>query len=165
MTTNFFSQLALLGKFNTTLAITRDDANGLITVSFLPKPYNQVDNATKLLKPLNLTATADEMDSLFFDTVKTPVEDTVTFFNNAESYMEQKTKAEKQAQMEKDRTEKLKKAEKELKDLIADTSKIKENAKKITAKAIALKGKDIDNKIAQDAIALVHKNTRQEGLF
>lgn len=165
MTTNFFSQLALLGKFNTTLAITRDDANGLITVSFLPKPYKEVDKATSLLKPLNLTASADEMDSLFFETVKTPVEQTATFFSNAESYMIQKTKAEKQAQMEKDRTDKLKKAEKELKDLIADTSKIKENAKKITAKAIALKGKDIDNKIAQEAIALVHQNTRQEGLF
>lgn len=165
MSTNFFTQLSFLGKFNTTISITRDDSQQLLSVSFLPKPYTEVDKATSQLKPLNITASAEELDRLFFETIGTPIKDTAQFFSNAENYMVQKSIAEKQAQMEKDRVEKLKKAEKELKDLIADTLKIKDNAKKITSKAIALKGKDINNKTAEEALALVHKQTRQEGLF
>ena len=86
MTNSYFTQLEKYKCIKATIAISTD-ANGVMVVSFLPKPMAVSDDATTNIQPFNIKGTGSEIDERFFDAIRTPLEQTVKFFDNSESYM------------------------------------------------------------------------------
>lgn len=103
MTTNFFKNIANLNvPGNWKFAITADD-KGLLTVSALFNALQNGDSASKLVPPMVLRGTADELDEGFFDTIEQPVQEAAGLFHNMETYMKGMEEAKKQSKMEQDK--------------------------------------------------------------
>jgi hypothetical protein len=74
MTTNFFENIAGLNiPGNWKIAIHTDD-KGQFTVSALFNIDGNGDNAYKVVPPMVLKGTAQEMDEGFFDTIEQPMQ-------------------------------------------------------------------------------------------
>ncbi|WP_158989187.1 PRTRC system protein E [Mucilaginibacter sp. L196] len=103
MKTNFFKNIAELNiPGNWKFTIHADD-KGLLTVSALFNAIKNEDNASKLVPPMLLRGTADELDEGFFDTIEKPVQEAAGLFNNMETYMKGLEEAKKQSKMEQDK--------------------------------------------------------------
>lgn len=113
---NFFKQLQLTGIKNVHIEVKYAE-DGTITVAVTPKS-TATDAALKSIRPLLITGSVDEMDSEFFGTVSGSLSQTQQMFNNVENYEADKTEAEKNTQEQKDKADKLKKAEEALKKIV-----------------------------------------------
>jgi PRTRC genetic system protein E len=113
MTTNFFQQLAAL-KIEADWNITIKSAppNRLL-VSVLVSNEKVADNARKLIPPILLKGTAEEMDKAFFDTIQQPVQKTAALFVNMAAYENAQQTAADESRMNKEKTAKQKAAKEE----------------------------------------------------
>ena len=73
------------------------------------------DEARKLIPPLNLRGTAEELDNGFFESISTPLQTASGLMVDIENFMKQLEEAKKKSAMEKEKQDKEKK-EKEAKD-------------------------------------------------
>ena len=109
MKTNFFDNIAVLNiPGNWKITIHTDD-KGQFTVSALFNIDGNGDNACKVVPPMVLKGTAQELDEGFFDTIQKPVQETAGLFHNMEAYLKGLEEAKKQSKMEQDKkTQELK---------------------------------------------------------
>ena len=115
MQTNFFRQLAnmnLTGDLQITLRPTTDNS---FVLSILLNNEQCGDEARKLIPPLNLRGTAEELDNGFFESISTPLQTASGLMVDMESFMKQVEEAKKKSAMEKEKQDKEKK-EKEAKE-------------------------------------------------
>ena len=115
MQTNFFRQLAnmnLTGDLQITL---RPTTNNSFVLSVLLNNEQCGDEARKLIPPLNLRGTAEELDNGFFESISTPLQTASGLMVDMENFMKQLEEAKKKSAMEKGKSEKEKK-EKEAKE-------------------------------------------------
>jgi PRTRC genetic system protein E len=115
MNTNFFNQIAQLeiaGDLH--LTITQGAENNLI-VSVMLQNDGCGDSAKKIITPLNLRGTAEELDNGFFDKVATPIQTASGLMVDMEAFMKQLEEAKMQSAMEKEKAD-IQKKEQEGKD-------------------------------------------------
>lgn len=112
MKTNFFdclSSFKVEGDWQITIK-TGTHSRMLVTVLF--KNEKVTDEARKLLPPMVLKGTTQELDEGFFNAIENPVKQTSTLFMNMESYAKALEDAKQKSRMEKDK-EQQQKREKE----------------------------------------------------
>lgn len=115
MNTNFFEQLnALQVQGDWKMTIHQDGADRWI-VSVLLVNDKIGDDARKLIPPMILKGTAQEIDAGFFDNITEPVQKTAALFSNMEHYLKQLDDAKAQSAMEKDKESKDRKEKDERK--------------------------------------------------
>ena len=115
MQTNFFIHIAkmgLTGDLHFTLRPTEENS---FVLSVLLNNEQCGDEARKLIPPLNLKGTAEELDNGFFDSISTPLQTASGLMVNMESFMKQLEEVKKKSAMEKEKQDKEKK-EKEAKE-------------------------------------------------
>jgi len=102
MTTNFFQNIADLQLPGTWKLIVETDADGNFTVSNL---FNAPcgDKATKLIVPLTLTGTAQDLDEGFFGKIAEPVIKTAELQTNMEAHLKSVEIAKAASKMEQDK--------------------------------------------------------------
>lgn len=103
MNTNFFTAIAALqvqGSYK--MAIHVNDQNQF-TVSVLFNTNGNGDNAYKVVPPMLLKGTAEELDEGFFEAIEKPVQETAGLFQNMEAYLKGLEEAKKQSKMEQDK--------------------------------------------------------------
>ena len=108
-TTNFFSSVAALNVTGDLQLTIRKGAAGNWIVSVMLNNEQCGDEARKLIPPLNLRGTAEELDSGFFEQVTTPMQTASGLMVNMEAFMKQLEEAKKQSAIEKEKTDKEKK--------------------------------------------------------
>ncbi|MDR6919538.1 PRTRC system protein E [Chryseobacterium sp. 2987] len=109
MEANFFKQLARMdmdSRIALTIAKATEDT---LVVSILVQNDGCGDKAKNIIPPFNLTGTPDELDSVFFEQIKKPVESASGLMSNMENFMKQVEEAKKQSAMEKEKADKEKK--------------------------------------------------------
>jgi Sec-independent protein translocase protein TatA len=87
MNTNFFTQLAQLdikGQF--VLIVAKGDDNNLI-VSTLVRPLSPADANKSPIIPYNLTANAEDLDTLYFERITEPVKKAGEIIDNLGEFM------------------------------------------------------------------------------
>lgn len=164
MKNSFFTQLAKYKGFKATIAVSTD-ANGTMVVSFLPKPMVVSDQATTRLKPFNIKGKGEDIDERFFDAITQPLEETVKFFDNSESYMKTLELAKAKSKRETDKKAKLDKLKKDTKALLEDKERISHNEKKIRSSVLAISKLDPNNRFANEAMETLRNSTAQADLF
>ncbi|TSJ40918.1 PRTRC system protein E [Mucilaginibacter corticis] len=100
---NFFQQineLHLPGKWNLVIQSKED---GQFSVAVLFATAEVKDNAQKLVPPMQLQGTAEELDEHFFDTIRQPVQQASGLFHNINDYVKGLEDAQKQSKMEQDK--------------------------------------------------------------
>ena len=115
MQTNFFRQIAkmsLTGDLQITLRPTTENS---FVISVLLNNAQCGDEARKLIPPLNLRGTAEDLDNGFFESISLPMQTASGLMVDMESFMKQLEEAKKQSAMEKEKMDKEKK-EKETKE-------------------------------------------------
>ncbi|OCA69138.1 prtrc system protein e [Chryseobacterium artocarpi] len=113
--TNFFRQIVklnLTGDLQLTLRATEESG---FVLSILLINEQCGDKARKLIPPLNLRGTAEELDNGFFEKVANPLQTVSGLMVDMEGFMKQVEEAKKKSAMEKEKSDKEKK-EKEGKD-------------------------------------------------
>jgi PRTRC genetic system protein E len=103
MTTNFFKNITDLNVSGNWKFTINGDDNGILTVSALFTPIENGDSASKLVPPLLLRGTADELDAGFFETIQQPVQEASGLFHNMDNYVKGLEEAKKQSKMEQDK--------------------------------------------------------------
>lgn len=109
METNFFSlfdELALKGDIQLTLK------QGMERQWIVAVMLNNVqcgDDAKKLIPPMMLKGTAEELDKGFFKSIGTPLQSTSELLVNMEAFFKQLEEAKQQSAMEKEKGEKERK--------------------------------------------------------
>ncbi|MPS73061.1 MAG: PRTRC system protein E [Chryseobacterium sp.] len=115
MQTNFFRQIAkmnLTGDLQITIRPTQDNR---FVISVLLSNEQCGDEARKLIPPLNLRGTAEDLDNGFFENVATPMQTASGLMVDIDAYMKQVEEAKMKSAMEKEKADREKK-EKEAKD-------------------------------------------------
>lgn len=115
MQTNFFRQLAqmnLTGDLQITLRPTTENN---FVLSVLLNNEQCGDEARKLIPPLNLRGTAEDLDNGFFESISIPLQTASGLMVDMENFMKQVEEAKKKSAMEKEKLDKEKK-EKEAKE-------------------------------------------------
>ena len=115
MQTNFFRQLANLNLKGDLQIILRPIEENSFVLSVLLNNKQCGDEARKLIPPLNLRGTAEELDNGFFENISTPLQTASGLMVDMESFMKQLEEAKKKSAMEKEKSDKEKK-EKEAKE-------------------------------------------------
>ena len=107
MTTNFFQNIASLNLPGTWKLVIETDVDGNMTVSEL---FNATcgDKAVKLIVPLTLTGTAQDLDEGFFGKVTEPVTKTAELQSNMEDHLKSVEQAKAASKMEQDKKAKEK---------------------------------------------------------
>jgi PRTRC genetic system protein E len=103
MNTNFFQNIADLqvqGSFK--LAIHVAD-QGKFVVSLLFNTDGNGDSAYKVVPPMVLKGTAQELDEGFFEAIQKPIQQTAGLFQNMEAYLKSLEEAKKLSKMEADK--------------------------------------------------------------
>lgn len=114
-TTNFFSSIATL-KITGDLQLTiRKGAENNWIVSVMLNNEQCGDDARKLIPPLNLRGSAEELDNGFFERITAPIQTASGLMVDMEGFMKQLEEVKKQSAIEKDKTDKERK-EKEAKE-------------------------------------------------
>lgn len=163
MTTDFFTQIKEhLKGINISLSISQNDDTFAVSIH---STNPSKDNAIRLLNPLNVTGTTDELDEHFFTLITKPLNDTKSLIDNSNSYIEQQEAIKKQTQKAKDLKSKTEKIVTEINKLITDTSTIKSNEKIITKHILELSKLDPDHKKILEAKLAITKFCSQENLF
>jgi PRTRC genetic system protein E len=132
MQTNFFRQLAnmnLTGDLQITLRPTTENS---FVLSVLLNNEQCGDEARKLIPPLNLRGTAEELDNGFFESISTPLQTASGLMVDMESFMKQLEEAKKKSAMEKEKQDKEKKEkeakEKKYKEALQKAEELKKRA-------------------------------------
>ena len=115
MQTNFFRQLAHLNLTGDLQLLLKPTTENSFVLSILLNNEQCGDEARKLIPPLNLRGTAEELDNGFFETISTPLQTASGLMVDMENFMKQLEEAKKKSEMEKEKSEKEKK-EKEAKE-------------------------------------------------
>ncbi len=105
-TTNFFSKIAALGITGDLQLTIRKatDTNWLVSVILQNEQCG--DNAKKLIPPLNLNGTSEELDDGFFAQIVAPMQAASGLMVNMEAFMKQLEEAKKQSAIEKEKADK-----------------------------------------------------------
>ena len=104
--------MGLTGDLQFTLRPTEENS---FVLSILLNNEQCGDEARKLIPPLNLKGTAEELDNGFFESISTPLQTASGLMVDMESFMKQLEEVKKKSAMEKEKTDKEKK-EKEAKE-------------------------------------------------
>ena len=115
MQTNFFRQLAKFNLIGDLQMILRPTEENSFVLSVLLNNEQCGDEARKLIPPLNLRGTAEELDNGFFESISTPLQTASGLMVDMESFMKSLEEAKKKSAMEKEKQDKEKK-EKEAKE-------------------------------------------------
>jgi PRTRC genetic system protein E len=115
MQTNFFRQLAHLNLTRDLQLLLKPTTENSFVLSILLNNEQCGDEARKLIPPLNLRGTAEELDNGFFESISTPLQTASGLMVDIENFMKQLEEAKKKSAMEKEKQDKEKK-EKEAKD-------------------------------------------------
>lgn len=113
MNTNFFSQINQLNISGELHLIIAKGAEGNLVVSIFLQNEDCGDKAKDLIIPYNLRASAGELDEVFFDRIKMPLESASGLMDNMESYLKQMEEAKRQSAMEKEKADREKKEKEE----------------------------------------------------
>ena len=124
-TTNFFSNVAALNITGDLQLTIRKGAENNWIVSVMLNNEQCGDDARKLIPPLNLRGTTDELDNGFFERIATPMQIASGLMVDMEGFMKQVEEAKKQSAMEKE------KADGERKEKEAKEKKYKEAMQKV----------------------------------
>ena len=153
MKTNFFQSIvAMQVAGDWKINIVKETAEKLV-VSVLFFNDNIGDDARKIIPPILLKGTAEELDEGFFIAIEKPIKDTATLFINMEAYLKEKEQAKIQSQMEKD------KAAKADKDKTDRQKKYEEAMKKVDELDAEGKHRDAWVKVPDPAIYPEHADT------
>ena len=109
MQTNFFrliTKMDLTGDLQITIRPTTENS---FVLSILLNNEQCGDEARKLIPPLNLRGTAEELDNGFFQQITTPFQTASGLMVDMEAYMKQLEEVKKKSAMEKEKTDKDKK--------------------------------------------------------
>lgn len=109
MTTNFFAQLAALQVEGDWQITIKAGAHHRMIVSVLFQNDKVGDNARKLIPPMILKGTTEELDGGFFASIAGPVKQTASLFVNMEAYAKAQETARLESRMEKDKQDAVKK--------------------------------------------------------
>jgi PRTRC genetic system protein E len=112
-TTNFFSSVAALNITGDLQLTIRKGAENNWIVSVLLNNEQCGDEARKLIPPLNLKGTVNELDEGFFERITTPLQSASGLIDNMEAFMKQLEEVKKQSAMEKEKADREKKAKEE----------------------------------------------------
>ena len=115
MQTNFFRQIARLNLSGDLQIILRQTTENNYVASILLNNEQCGDEARKLIPPLNLRGTAEELDNGFFETITMPLLTASGLMTDMENFMKQLEEVKKKSAMEKEKTDK-EKNEKESKE-------------------------------------------------
>ena len=115
MQTNFFRQLANMNLTGDLQLLLKPTTENSFVLSILLNNEQCGDEARKLIPPLNLRGTAEELDNGFFESISTPLQTASGLMVDIENFMKQLEEAKKKSAMEKEKQDKEKK-EKEAKD-------------------------------------------------
>lgn len=124
-TTNFFSKVAALNITGDLQLTIRKGAENNWIVSVMLNNEQCGDDARKLIPPLNLRGTTDELNNGFFERIATPMQIASGLMVDMEGFMKQVEEAKKQSAMEKE------KADRERKEKEAKEKKYKEAMQKV----------------------------------
>ena len=108
----YWTDMYVTGDLQITFRATTDNS---FVLSVLLNNEQCGDEARKLIPPLNLRGTAEELDNGFFETISIPLQTASGLMVDMESFMKQLEEAKKKSTMEKEKSEKEKK-EKEAKE-------------------------------------------------
>ena len=114
-TTNFFSSIAALNITGDLQVTIRKGAESNWIVSVMLNNEQCGDDARKLIPPLNLRGSAEELDNGFFERITTPIQTASGLMVDMEGFMKQLEEVKKQSAMEKEKTDRERK-EKEAKE-------------------------------------------------
>jgi PRTRC genetic system protein E len=114
-TTNFFSSIAALNITGDLQVTIRKGAESNWIVSVMLNNEQCGDDARKLIPPLNLRGSAEELDNGFFERITTPIQTVSGLMVDMEGFMKQLEEVKKQSAMEKEKTDRERK-EKEAKE-------------------------------------------------
>lgn len=109
MQTNFFRQLVKLGLRGDLQITLRRNNNDSFVLSVLLNNEECGDEARKMIPPLNLRGTAEELDNGFFEKISEPLQSASGLMVDMESFMKQLEETKKKSAMEKEKSEKDKK--------------------------------------------------------
>lgn len=124
-TTNFFSSVAAMNITGDLQLTIRKGAESNWIVSVMLNNEQCGDDARKLIPPLNLRGSAEELDSGFFERIAAPIQTASGLMVDMEGFMKQLEEVKKQSAMEKDN------ADKERKEKEAREKKYKEAMQKV----------------------------------
>lgn len=106
MSTNFFNQIEQLDiQGNLQLNIVKAE-QGRFIVSILLHNEQCGDNARKLIPPLNLRGTAEELDAGFFQQILTPLQTASGLMINMEAFLKQLEEVKKESTMSRNKNTK-----------------------------------------------------------
>ena len=114
-TTNFFSSIAALNITGDLQVTIRKGAESNWIVSVMLNNEQCGDDARKLIPPLNLRGSAEELDNGFFERITTPIQTVSGLMVDMEGFTKQLEEVKKQSAMEKEKTDRERK-EKEAKE-------------------------------------------------
>ncbi len=114
-TTNFFSSIAALNITGDLQVTIRKGAESNWIVSVMLNNEQCGDDARKLIPPLNLRGSAEELDNGFFERITTPIQTASGLMVDMEGFMKQLEEVKKQSAVEKEKTDRERK-EKEAKE-------------------------------------------------
>jgi PRTRC genetic system protein E len=115
MQTNFFRQIAKMNLTGDLQLTIRPTSENRFVISVLLNNEQCGDEARKLIPPLNLRGTAEDLDNGFFETINQPLQTASGLMVDMEAFMKQLEEAQKKSAMEKEKSDKEKK-EKESKE-------------------------------------------------
>lgn len=124
-TTNFFSSVAALDITGDLQLTIRKGAGSNWIVSVMLNNEQCGDSARKLVPPLNLRGSAEELDSGFFERITAPIQAASGLMVDMEGFMKQLEEVKKQSAMERE------KADSERKEKEAREKKYKEAMQKV----------------------------------
>lgn len=123
METNFFSQLQGLAIRGTLQVGIAEGAEGRMVVSVLVQDEGCRDEAKRLIPPLTLSGTPEELDHGFFQRIAQPVQAASGLLDNMREYMEQIEIAKSQSKGEKDKGKAEKQKEQKADRQVSDREK------------------------------------------
>lgn len=109
MQTNFFRQILKLGLVGDLQMTLRPTTHDNFVLSILLSNEQCGDEARKLIPPLNLRGTAEELDNGFFEQIATPLQTASGLMVDMEAFMKQLEEVKRKSAMEKQKTDKEKK--------------------------------------------------------
>lgn len=129
----FFRQIAQMDiQGDLHLTISKGAENRLI-VSVMVQNEKCADSAKKIIPPLNLRGTAEELDEGFFDNITTPLQTVSGLLVDMDSFMKQVGEAKKRSEMgkgkEKKETSEADKREKKYRDAMAKADELEKEGK------------------------------------
>ena len=109
MKTNFFECLASLNVEGDWQITIKAGKHNMMLVSVLFKNDKVGDDARKLLPPMLLKGTTQELNEGFFAAIENPVKQTASLFTNMAAHAQAQEQVKQQSRMEKDKEQQLKK--------------------------------------------------------